>query len=51
MLAKRGLQRAARPVPEREVTSHSPLLPAAAGGKKEHWKALHNLMLPPDSEP
>ncbi len=40
MLAKKGLQRAARPVPEREVSSHPPLLPAAAGGKREHWKAL-----------
>jgi hypothetical protein len=37
---KRGLQRAASPLPEREVSSHPPLLPAAAGGKKEHWKAL-----------
>jgi hypothetical protein len=28
------------PLPEREVSSHSPLLAAAAGGKKEHWNAL-----------
>jgi hypothetical protein len=40
MLVKKGLQRAARPVPEREVSSHLPLLPAAAGGTSEHWKAL-----------
>ena len=40
MLAKKGLQRAASPLPEREVSSHPPLLPAAAGGKKENWKAL-----------
>ena len=39
MLAKRGLQRAG-PLPEREVSSHPPLLPAAAGGKKENWNAL-----------
>jgi hypothetical protein len=31
---------AASPLPEREVSSHPPLLPAAAGGKKENWKAL-----------
>ncbi len=37
---KRGWQRAARPLPEREVSSQAPLLPAAAGGKREHWKAM-----------
>ena len=35
-----GVQRAASPVPEREVSSHPPLLPAAAGGTREKWKAL-----------
>jgi len=38
MLAKRGLQRAASPVPEREVSSHPPLLPTAAGGKRRSGK-------------
>jgi hypothetical protein len=27
-------------LPEREVPSHPPSLSAAAGGKKENWKAL-----------
>jgi hypothetical protein len=27
-------------VPEREVSSRPPLLPAAAGGTSEHWQAL-----------
>jgi len=40
MLVKKGLQRAASPLPEREVSSHPPLLPAAAGSKREIWKAL-----------
>jgi len=37
---KRGLQRAASTLPEREVSSHPPLLPAAAGGTRENCKAL-----------
>ena len=38
--SNRGLQRAASPLPEREVSSHPPHLPAAAGGNREPWKAL-----------
>jgi hypothetical protein len=45
ILGKKGLQRAASPLPEREVSSHPPLLPAAAGGKTENWKALVNEQL------
>jgi hypothetical protein len=40
ILGKKGLQRAASPLPEREVSSHPPFLPAAAGGTKQNWKAL-----------
>ena len=40
MLATKGIAQGLAPVPECEVSSHLPLLPAAAGGKKEHWKAL-----------
>ena len=49
MLAKKGLHRAARPVPEREAAhlgdaiadpSHPPILPFAACGGWENWKTL-----------
>jgi hypothetical protein len=40
ILAKKGLQRGASPLPEREVSSHPPFLPVAAGGQKQNWKTL-----------
>jgi hypothetical protein len=42
MLVTKGMAKG-RPVPEREVSSHPPLLPAAAGGKREKGKALSTL--------
>jgi len=48
VLTEAGLQRAARPVPEREAAHLGdalacprtpPLLPAAAGGTRKKWKA------------
>ncbi len=40
MLGTKGMAKGGSPLPEREVSSQPPLLPAAAGGKREHWKAL-----------
>jgi len=37
----KGIAKAASPVPEREVSSHPSLHPAAAGSKMKKWKALH----------
>ena len=37
---KAGLQRAASPLPEREVSSLLTCFSAAVGGNKENWKAL-----------
>jgi len=46
MLATKGIAKAASPVPEREVSSHPPVFPAGAGGKRENWKALQHTFFP-----
>jgi Tfp pilus assembly protein PilF len=40
VLAKSGSAEGGSPLPVREVSSQLSLLPAAAGGEKENWKAL-----------
>ncbi len=40
---KAGLQRAASPLPEREVSSLLTCFSAAVGGNKENWKALRSI--------
>ena len=45
MLVKQGIAKGGSPCAGARGVLAPPLLPAAAGGTREHWKALYNCLL------